>query len=273
MSTPLAGWYPNPDGSSDLRYWDGTAWTDRTQPGPSVPATPATPAADPGAGDPRQTPTAEAATTEVAPEVQPPTDTPQDPGAPTQDTVQIAPEPAAPELAITDTVLFGSPPLTPPAPSAPAAPQPAPTNLPPPVAQTPVPPMAPAPAAPAAPPPAAGFTPPTPYPAAPPAYPAAYPAAPPVYGTPAVMAARPTGGNGVGVAALVFGLASIPVAFLCGFLGLALAIAAVTLGIIGLVQAGKTDPPGPRGLSIAGLALAGVGILIMIFWVLILVTG
>lgn len=262
MSTPLAGWYPNPDGSSDLRYWDGTAWTDRTQPGPSVPATPATPAADPGAGDPRQTPTAEAATTEVAPEVQAPTDTPQDPGAPTQDTVQIAPEPAAPELATTDTVLFGSPPLTPPAPSAPADPQPAPTNLPPPVAQTPVPPMAPPPAAPAAPPPAAGFTPPTPY-----------PAAPPVYGTPTVMAARPTGGNGVGVAALVFGLASIPVAFLCGFLGLALAIAAVTLGIIGLVQAGKTDPPGPRGLSIAGLALAGVGILIMIFWVLILVTG
>src|SRR4051812_7818714 len=29
---PPAGWYPDPAGSADERYWDGTAWTDRTQP-------------------------------------------------------------------------------------------------------------------------------------------------------------------------------------------------------------------------------------------------
>jgi hypothetical protein len=28
MMTASAGWYPNPEGA-DLRYWDGTAWTDR----------------------------------------------------------------------------------------------------------------------------------------------------------------------------------------------------------------------------------------------------
>lgn len=31
-STPPAGWYPNPDDSTSLRWWDGTGWTERTQP-------------------------------------------------------------------------------------------------------------------------------------------------------------------------------------------------------------------------------------------------
>ena len=182
--------------------------------------------------------------------------------------MQIAPEPAAPELATTDTVLFGSPADTP-APSGTARPaagadEPAAAGGP-----DSGPAHGPATRGSGRSPPAAGSPP--PLPGGPPTV-CGLPGGPPVWG-PSCHAARPTGGNGVGVAALVFGLASIPVAFLWGFLGLALAIAAVTLGIIGLVQAGKTDPPGPRGLSIAGLALAGVGILIMIFWVLILVTG
>lgn len=28
---PPAGWYPNPENSTQLRWWDGTAWSDRTQ--------------------------------------------------------------------------------------------------------------------------------------------------------------------------------------------------------------------------------------------------
>jgi hypothetical protein len=29
---PPAGWYPDPAGSAGERYWDGAAWTERTQP-------------------------------------------------------------------------------------------------------------------------------------------------------------------------------------------------------------------------------------------------
>src|SRR2546423_12904570 len=32
---PSPGWYPDPDGSSDLRYWNGDAWTDDRRPRPS----------------------------------------------------------------------------------------------------------------------------------------------------------------------------------------------------------------------------------------------
>jgi hypothetical protein len=30
---PSAGWYPNPDGSGDLRWWSGVGWTEYTRPG------------------------------------------------------------------------------------------------------------------------------------------------------------------------------------------------------------------------------------------------
>jgi hypothetical protein len=33
-ATP-AGWYPDPQGSGQQRYWDGTTWTDHTAPGGS----------------------------------------------------------------------------------------------------------------------------------------------------------------------------------------------------------------------------------------------
>jgi uncharacterized protein DUF2510 len=56
MTQPLApaGWYPNPDGTPSLRWWDGSRWTDAVQesPPPPPPATPAppTPAAAPPPG-------------------------------------------------------------------------------------------------------------------------------------------------------------------------------------------------------------------------------
>lgn len=43
MSAPTAGWYADPNGGSGLRFWNGTGWTDSTQPSPSQPA-PAEPA-------------------------------------------------------------------------------------------------------------------------------------------------------------------------------------------------------------------------------------
>jgi hypothetical protein len=33
---PAAGWYPDPEGGVRLRWWDGTDWTDRYRPRPSL---------------------------------------------------------------------------------------------------------------------------------------------------------------------------------------------------------------------------------------------
>jgi uncharacterized protein DUF4352/uncharacterized protein DUF2510 len=42
MSTPFtpAGWYPDPDGSGDQRYWDGHAWTSDVVPAVAAPEEP-----------------------------------------------------------------------------------------------------------------------------------------------------------------------------------------------------------------------------------------
>jgi uncharacterized protein DUF2510 len=33
QSNPVAGWYPDPQGSGQQRWWDGTTWTAQFQPG------------------------------------------------------------------------------------------------------------------------------------------------------------------------------------------------------------------------------------------------
>ncbi|GAA3770567.1 hypothetical protein GCM10022240_23530 [Microbacterium kribbense] len=45
---PPAGWYPDPQGDGNQRWWNGVAWADQTRPAP-VPPPPASPFAAPGA--------------------------------------------------------------------------------------------------------------------------------------------------------------------------------------------------------------------------------
>ncbi|ACQ79701.1 peptidase domain protein [Beutenbergia cavernae DSM 12333] len=48
MSTPPAGWFPDPDGQDRLRYWDGTAWTEHYAASNEPPGAPSGPAAPGG---------------------------------------------------------------------------------------------------------------------------------------------------------------------------------------------------------------------------------
>ena len=76
MSNPVQGWYADPAGTDQLRWWDGTQWTDRYQALPGADDTlnsdtSTTP--DPGADsstEPSQTPAG--ATTEFTPVTQAP---------------------------------------------------------------------------------------------------------------------------------------------------------------------------------------------------------
>lgn len=76
MSNPVQGWYADPEGSDQLRWWDGTQWTDRYQALPGADdtlnsGTSTTP--DPGADsstEPSQTPAG--VTTEFTPVTQAP---------------------------------------------------------------------------------------------------------------------------------------------------------------------------------------------------------
>ena len=72
MSNPVQGWYADPAGTDQLRWWDGTQWTDRYQALPGANTTidsNTTNIPDAGANsptDPSQTPTG--ATTEITPD-------------------------------------------------------------------------------------------------------------------------------------------------------------------------------------------------------------
>ena len=76
MSNPVQGWYADPAGTDQLRWWDGTQWTDRYQALPGADdtlnsGTSTTP--DPGADsstEPSQTPAG--VTTEFTPVTQAP---------------------------------------------------------------------------------------------------------------------------------------------------------------------------------------------------------
>lgn len=52
--SPPAGWYPDPQNPAQQRYWDGTAWSEATQPAPftAPPAPPVGAYGTPGYGAP-----------------------------------------------------------------------------------------------------------------------------------------------------------------------------------------------------------------------------
>ncbi len=71
----------------------------------------------------------------------------------------------------------------------------------------------------------------------------------------------------------MLGIISVIVSLIpvCGwFLAPVGALASGVLGVVGIVQANKTDPPGPKGMAIAGLVLAVLAIVISIGWFVII---
>lgn len=262
MSSPQPGWYPNPDGSADLRYWDGGAWSEQVRAAP--------PGVFPGqqheetVSFPPQDP--EAAGTPVNETIQftdpPPADTTG------HETMQFPDAPPAAEHATTDTTIFpGAGPVTPP-------PPPPPAPLPAPGATFPsAPAVPPAPAVPAdqAVPPPPGMA----------SGPASYTDGATSYGAPAPSyyppaATQPvvsSSASGTGIAALVLGILGLVMSFLCGFLGLPLAVAAGVFGFVSISQANKMSPPGSKGMAIAGVVLAAVAVVISIGWVLLIFLG
>lgn len=86
---------------------------------------------------------------------------------------------------------------------------------------------------------------------------------------------QPRKSNGLGIAALVLGILSLPAAFLAGVPGIVLGPIAVVLGVLGLrrVKARRADN---RGMAIAGLVtgILGLllGILVLVFTVFVVQT-
>ena len=92
-----AGWYPDPYGASELRWWDGQNWTESIHPpvaAPPAPPAPAPPAQEPAAQQPvMQQPAAQEPVVQQPAVQQPPVQTPavQEPVA----QESVLPEPAA----------------------------------------------------------------------------------------------------------------------------------------------------------------------------------
>ena len=79
MSNPVQGWYADPEGSDQLRWWDGTQWSDQFRPAPTgnqtTSDTPSEPTAQvefPPTGAPVQAPTATTPPAATKPKAQPP---------------------------------------------------------------------------------------------------------------------------------------------------------------------------------------------------------
>jgi len=65
VSNPVQGWYADPEGSDQLRWWDGTQWSDQFRPAPTgneavsdAPSDPAAQVEPPPTGAPVQVPAA-----------------------------------------------------------------------------------------------------------------------------------------------------------------------------------------------------------------------
>ena len=278
MTAPQPGWYPNPDGSADLRYWDGQSWTDnrRAAPGGAVPGEqaeqsvtfpPVAPPAVPSAAPP-------AATDPVTPVNETIQFTEPPPGEPEQhETMQFPPAPPEPELSATDTMVFPDPASQP---SAPPPPPPV-APPPPPAAAPPPPPSSPGSAGLPPGPPVQGSIDPTGYgvdvPAGftPPITPA------PTYYPAAATQPVVTGSNsGVAIAALVLGIVAALLSVLCGalfFLAVPAGIVAAVLGFVGLNQANKLNPPGPKAMAISGIVLGIAALVISAGWFVLLVAA
>jgi hypothetical protein len=121
MTSGQPGWYPDPSGQNDLRWWNGTRWTDDTRAHPEAPTAPV-PIVPASAAPPLDPPTS---TTPAAPPSTPPTAPPSSappaqpwtppftaPGSTaTSPTSTIAPSPS-PSLSLSPSPA-GPPPLDP----------------------------------------------------------------------------------------------------------------------------------------------------------------
>jgi ABC-type Fe3+-siderophore transport system permease subunit len=70
------------------------------------------------------------------------------------------------------------------------------------------------------------------------------------------------GGNGIAVAALVLGLASIPTAFTV-YLGAICGVLGIVFGVLGLLRARRRQGRG-RAMALAGLAAAVIGLVLSV---------
>ena len=73
-------------------------------------------------------------------------------------------------------------------------------------------------------------------------------------------------GQAFGIVALISGILSFIIAFIpcIKWLALILGVAGLIFGIVGLIQAKRGN--GPKGMNIAGISAAGVGLIIVIIW-------
>lgn len=86
-------------------------------------------------------------------------------------------------------------------------------------------------------------------------------------------AARPASSNGSAVAALVLGILSLVLFWMCG-LGVVLGVLAVVLGVVGLQRANKEPDRPQRGLAIGGIVTGGVAIVVSaVFFVAVFLIG